>query len=70
VLVIEQGTVLNRIDYNIENAAQHVEKTVIELKVAKKHQERAGKFTCVFALLLLCTFMVVVLILKAAALGG
>lgn len=69
VLVIEQGTVLDRIDYNIELAAVHVEKTVVELHQAKKYHERAGKLTCVYALLVLCSFMVGVIILKEAAVG-
>ena len=34
VLVIEQGTILDRIDYNIENATVHVEK-------ANEHLEKA-----------------------------
>eukprot|EP00958_Prasinococcus_capsulatus_P011456 scaffold1137_cov280-Prasinococcus_capsulatus_cf.AAC.2 len=36
VLVIDQGTILDRIDYNIEQTAEHVEKAVEELQKADK----------------------------------
>lgn len=38
VLVIEQGTILDRIDYNIEEVAQSMEKAVVEL--TKVHTTR------------------------------
>lgn len=38
-LVIDQGTILDRIDYNMEQVATAVEEGVKELQKADKHQK-------------------------------
>lgn len=64
VLVIDQGTILDRIDYNIEQAADRVGSAVIELHKANDYQKKSRTMLCIYMLLLLCGFMVIVLILK------
>lgn len=39
-LVVEQGTVLDRIDYNIDQASVKVEKGLVELKKAREQQKK------------------------------
>lgn len=70
VLVIDQGTILDRIDYNIEQAADRVGSAVVELHKANEYQKKSRTMLCIYILLLLCGFMVIVLILKKAAQGG
>uniref|UniRef100_A0A7S2DJZ6 t-SNARE coiled-coil homology domain-containing protein n=1 Tax=Haptolina brevifila TaxID=156173 RepID=A0A7S2DJZ6_9EUKA len=70
VLVIDQGTVLDRIDYNIEQAADRVGNAVVELNKANEYQKKSRTMLCIYLLLLLCGFMVIVLILKKTALGS
>ena len=69
VLVIDQGTILDRIDYNIEQAADRVGNAVVELNKANEHQKKSRTMLCIYVLLLLCGFMVIVLILKKTALS-
>jgi len=64
VLVIDQGTVLDRIDFNIEQAADRVGLAVKELNKANEIQKRSKTMLCIYLLLLLCGLMVVVLVLK------
>lgn len=68
VLVIDQGTILDRIDYNIEQAATRVDNAVQELHKANEYQKKSRTMMCIYILLLLCGFMVIVLVLKKAAL--
>eukprot|EP00033_Pygsuia_biforma_P003472 GCRY01003802.1.p1 GENE.GCRY01003802.1~~GCRY01003802.1.p1 ORF type:complete len:297 (-),score=40.47 GCRY01003802.1:12-902(-) len=60
ILVIEQGTILDRIDYNLEQTAVHTEQAVSELQKASKHQKKARKKMCILLLLVLiiCGFLV------------
>ena len=67
VLVIDQGTILDRIDYNIEQAADRVSHAVVELHKANEYQKKSRTMLCIYILLLLCSFLVIVLILKKAA---
>ena len=69
VLVIDQGTILDRIDYNIEQAADRVGSAVVELNKANEYQKKSRTMYCIYILLLLCGFMIIVLILKKSA-GG
>jgi syntaxin 16 len=59
-LVAEQGTVLDRIDYNIEEAHHHVEKAVVELGKAQHQQKKYTKKLC---MMLLCVMILVMLII-------
>lgn len=63
-LVIDQGTVLDRIDYNIEQAQAHVEQAVVELKKAEDHQKRSKLMLCIYLLVILIGGLAVGLIIK------
>ena len=66
----QQGTKFDRIDYNIEQAADRVGNAVVELNKANEYQKKSRTMLCIYLLLLLCGFMVIVLILKKTALGA
>jgi len=51
MLIVDQGTILDRIDYNIENASYETERAVEELTQAEKHQKKARTKLCVIILL-------------------
>lgn len=60
-MVIDQGTLLDRVDYNVEQMAVHTQGAVEELKNAAYYQRRSGKRSCIF-LLVLCILAVIVVI--------
>ena len=60
-LVIDQGTVLDRIDYNVETMGTEINKAVQELNTASSTQRRTGRFQCIL-LLLLCIALLITLI--------
>ncbi|KAJ7647319.1 syntaxin-like t-SNARE protein TLG2 [Roridomyces roridus] len=64
VLVIDQGTLLDSVEYNIEQTAVHVQDAAQELTVATRYQKNTGRRQCIFLLLLIIFGLVVVLILK------
>lgn len=65
VLVIDQGTVLDRIDYNLEQTATAVEQGVRQLRRADKAQRRGTAAACVMILLVAVAAMGIVVLLKA-----
>ena len=64
VLVIEQGTVLDRIDFNIENAAVHVEKANENLESALKIEKSTRARSCMICLAVGIIIMMVLLAVK------
>ncbi|MGG6496153.1 UNVERIFIED_CONTAM: hypothetical protein NY603_24875, partial [Bacteroidetes bacterium 56_B9] len=56
-MVIDQGTVLDRIDYNVERTAEHVKEADKELKVATGYQERSTKRKIILLLVLIVAGM-------------
>ncbi|GAA5948021.1 hypothetical protein JCM10213_007024 [Rhodosporidiobolus nylandii] len=52
-LVIDQGTLLDRVDYNVEQMSTDVKGAVEELKEATRYQRRSGKCQLIFLLILL-----------------
>eukprot|EP00320_Phaeocystis_rex_P020900 CAMPEP_0119092048 /NCGR_PEP_ID=MMETSP1178-20130426/158522_1 /TAXON_ID=33656 /ORGANISM="unid sp, Strain CCMP2000" /LENGTH=323 /DNA_ID=CAMNT_0007075599 /DNA_START=16 /DNA_END=987 /DNA_ORIENTATION=- len=69
VLVIDQGTILDRIDFNIEMAADKVTAATVEIDKANQIQKKSRAMLCIYLLLLLCGSMVLVLIVKKS-MGG
>ncbi|TPX33378.1 hypothetical protein SmJEL517_g03763 [Synchytrium microbalum] len=63
-MVIDQGTVLDRIDYNIEQTSVHIEDAHAQLQTGVKYQKRAGAKLCIIALILLIAVLIVALYIK------
>jgi len=62
VLVIEQGTILDRIDYNIEQTSVKVKQGVQELEKADEYSKKMYTLKCILCLLLLIIILIVVLV--------
>jgi syntaxin 16 len=63
-MVIDQGTMLDRIDYNVERMATDVKAADKELKVAEGYQKKTTKRKIIFLLLLIIAGMIILLVLK------
>ncbi|KAG5642218.1 hypothetical protein DXG03_003387 [Asterophora parasitica] len=63
-LIIDQGTLLDSIEYNIEQTAVRVSEAVVELEEAKGYQNRTGKRRCIFLLVLLVILAATALVIK------
>ncbi|XP_072993926.1 tlg2p-like protein a [Typha latifolia] len=64
VLVIDQGTIIDRIDYNVQNVAASVEEGFKQLQKAERTQKKGGMVMCATVLVIMCFIMIVLLILK------
>ena len=64
VLVIEQGTVLDRIDYNMEVVIERTKKGVLELEKAEKYQKSNRAQWCIFILVALIVFFFILIVAK------
>lgn len=63
-LVLNQGTILDRIDYNIEMTLEHTKKANQELIKAEKHQRCTRATGCIMFLVIMIVLMIVTLGLK------
>lgn len=63
-MIIDQGTMLDRIDYNVERMAVDVKAADTELKVATSYQKRNVKRKVMLLLVLLVIGMVILLLVK------
>ncbi|CAH8273437.1 unnamed protein product [Arabidopsis lyrata] len=63
-LVIDQGTIVDRIDYNVQNVSTSVEEGYKQLQKAERTQREGAMVKCATILLALCFIMIVLLILK------
>ncbi|KAK9726404.1 hypothetical protein RND81_05G212900 [Saponaria officinalis] len=64
VLVIDQGTIVDRIDYNIQNVASSVEEGFKQLQKAERTQSKGGMVKCATTLIIMCFVMLMLLIVK------
>ncbi|KAF0721909.1 hypothetical protein Ae201684P_020863 [Aphanomyces euteiches] len=64
VLVIDQGTILDRIDYNMEQVVERTQAGIVELEKAETIQKSARPMKCIGILLVLITLMTIILMLK------
>lgn len=63
-MVIDQGSMLDRIDYNVESMAKDVKEADKELKVASGYQRKTVKRKIMLLLVILIVGMVILLSLK------
>lgn len=63
-MVIDQGSLLDRIDYNVERTAEHVKAADKELNVATGYQKRSTKRKIMLLLILLVVGMFILLLVK------
>ena len=63
-LVVEQGTILDRIDVNMETAVVHVKKGLESIQEADKYQKKAGPIKCMLILMVLIVIMTIVIIVR------
>lgn len=63
-MVIDQGTLLDRIDYNVENMSSDVKGAAEELKTAEGYQKKTTKRKIIFLLLLIIAAMIILLVIK------
>lgn len=63
-MIIDQGTMLDRIDYNVERMAVDVKAANVELKVASGYQRRGTKRRIILLLILLVVGMFILLMVK------
>ncbi|OIW29853.1 t-SNARE [Coniochaeta ligniaria NRRL 30616] len=63
-MVIDQGTMLDRIDYNVERMATDVKEADKELTVASGYQKKTSKRMVILLLLLIIAAMIILLIIK------
>ena len=57
VLVIDQGTILDRIDYNMEVAVDRVDEGVVQLEKARKYQKASRPMKCI------CVLVIIIIVL-------
>lgn len=63
-LVIDQGTMLDRIDYNVELMSREMKGAVQELETATRYQRRSGRRQCILFLCLLIVLLITIIIVK------
>lgn len=63
-LVVEQGTMLDRIDHNVQQTAMKVEEGVKELVKAEKTQRAGRAMMCIIFLIVMITVMLIVAIVR------
>ena len=64
MLIVDQGTILDRIDYNIENASHETEAAVQELEHAANYQKKARAKLLVIVLLVAVLITIIILCLR------
>jgi syntaxin 16 len=69
-MVIDQGTMLDRIDYNVERMSRDVKEADKELKVASGYQQRSIKRKAMLLLAILIAAVFILLSLKLSRKGG
>ncbi|KAL0576658.1 t-SNARE affecting a late Golgi compartment protein 2 [Marasmius crinis-equi] len=63
-LVIDQGTLLDSIEYNIEQTAVQMDEAVKELNTATRYQKNTGRRKCIFLLVLIIFGVIIAIIYK------
>lgn len=66
-LVVDQGTVLDRVDYNLEEVKLKTNAAVRELRITNRYQRKRHALCCIILLSFACGIMTIILILKWTA---
>ncbi|GFO02734.1 syntaxin-16 [Plakobranchus ocellatus] len=61
-MIVDQGTILDRIDYNIDNAATSTEKGLVQLQKAEKYQKKNRKMMIILVLAVIIILLLIILI--------
>ncbi len=61
---MEQGTLLDRIDYNIQESAVKIEQGTKNIIEAEKTQKKSRMFLCIVALCVLIVVMLIIVIAR------
>jgi syntaxin 16 len=64
VLVIDQGTILDRIDYNMEAVVEHTKTGIKQLEKAEKSQRSARPMRCIICLSITIFVLMLLLVIK------
>eukprot|EP00873_Tetraselmis_striata_P019201 jgi/Tetstr1/439465/TSEL_027898.t1 len=64
VMVIDQGTILDRIDYNMEQVAVKIDEGVKQIIKAEKKQKSSCRILCIMVLFVAVVLMLLVLLVK------
>ena len=64
VLVIDQGTILDRIDYNMEETLDQTKEGLVQLTVAEQYQKAGTPIKCIIVLVLLNIVFLIIVIAK------
>jgi syntaxin 16 len=63
-MVIDQGTILDRIDYNVETTVVNLQQANQELQKSSDHQKSTTNRLCIMILIFLIAIMFLILIFK------
>ncbi|XP_059089648.1 syntaxin-16-like [Tigriopus californicus] len=66
-MVAEQGTILDRIDQNIDHTHVKVAQGLDELRKAEKHQSKNRKMKCILILAVIVIFLFLILLIKISS---
>ncbi|KAI8869574.1 t-SNARE [Ramicandelaber brevisporus] len=69
-MVIDQGTILDRIDYNVEQTANYIQKGTEELEHAEQIQKKNTATKCMFILAAIAIALIIILALKKSGTIG
>ena len=64
VLIIDQGSILDRIDYNCEQVAMTVDDGRKQLIKAETHQKNSRMIICIYFLMVMCGIMTLVVVFQ------
>ena len=67
---MEQGTVLDSVEYNVQQTSRELVAAESELKEAARYQANTGRRKCILFLILIIVGLIIVLIYKPRGIGN